>query len=363
MDDNSASAVDPIVMRFAKTRPIIIRYVEDRLSAILRELSRFRSYYVAWEAFDERGYTSYDDISVQKEFAAALQLAEAYYRQFRASDEIVAPLPLYYGSMWLARAVIALYSSSQELGSGLYTHGLRAQFPDLESGRPEGYFEELQAVLAGTSVHFSDRGRLSILSEMLDGDDLSGRSVGLAQLISCVPELGNTIHARIYPRDDDYSGIDPDRGVPLRCGFDYRLPEGEQNPMLAKLDEFSVEFPLAPAFSDRGATIGMRQVHFTTRGDQANADLRMLTVSTPDGLFLERRLSTGEYIPEMAAHLAIQHTLSELVRYHPLVWLAMIDSNTEEYAMVREFLDVTSRKFPLLVLNELSWSTYEFRRV
>lgn len=348
--------------RYSKPRQYDVRYVEDRFSTILRELARFRSYYVAWGAFDARGCVSYDDEAVANEFTNALKLGEAFYRQFRGSDDLVAPLPLYYGSMWFARAIINLYEYREDLGVGLERHGMSAKFPDLQVVDPGNYYDDLTSVLADTYINAAKGGRLSIFSQVLGGDDLSGAKLSVKELLASVPELDGvaeqrTRHARVFLRTDDYVRFDKERAMASEAGFDYRLDDDAAGGD----DEFDREFALAPAFRDRNAFVSMRQVHFSLRGDKDEDDIRTLTLYTPQGLYLERRLRNGLYVPEPAVHLAIQLALSELVRYHPLTWLAMAEANTNEYALVREYMDISSRKYPTLILNELAWKTYDFR--
>lgn len=355
---------NPIVRRFSTPKQHQVRYVEDRLTAVLREISRFRSPSIAWESFDRFGKVSADEEGVFRDFEHFLRLAEAYYKQYRTSDEIVGALPLYYGSMWLSRAIIAQHYYADELGQGLKTHGMSTEFLDIEELDNESIADEIEVIVGGAKVHARPGGRLTILSQALAGDDISGRTFGLGELLSCIPELSETNYCRhpfVRPRTEDSYGFNKQTATFTTCGFDYWVPRPSVNPDVDCID-FDKDIALAPVFRARNAIITGQQVHLDCNTPGPFDDLYDLTITTPEGMFLERRLRDGSYLPEMAVHLAIQHALSELVRYHPMTWLAMADANTEEFILVRNFMEISSRKFPHLVLNELAWTTYDFRR-
>ena len=338
-----------------------VRYVDDRLSAILRELSRFRSSNIAHGAFERVERVDCSGEGVLEHFDYCLKLAEAYYRQFRSSDEVVAALPLYYGSMWLVRAILSLYERPQDLGKGLKSHGMAGKFLDIEDIDLDETSDALEEIIKAARVQVQDAGRLTMLSQVLGRDDISGRSFDLATLLTCVPELADfqeCRHPYVYPRKDDFVEFDKERGLFTRCGFDYRLLDAS-----GYVIDFDREVALAPVFRAKNAYVAGGQVHFDCASPGRFDELHDLTLSTPKGPFLERRLADGSYIPEMAVHLSIQHALSELVRYHAMTWLRMVDANTEECVLVRNFMEISSRKFPHLVLNELAWSTYDFRYV
>lgn len=59
-------------------------------------------------------------------------------------------------------------------------------------------------------------------------------------------------------------------------------------------------------------------------------------------------------------HLILLHLLADDARYSPDEWIDMVDSHSDRYALVREFLHVSEYKFPNLALNELAWRTFVF---
>lgn len=58
--------------------------------------------------------------------------------------------------------------------------------------------------------------------------------------------------------------------------------------------------------------------------------------------------------------LILQHVFSEFARYEADLWLDISNRHTTEYAIIRDFVEASYRKFPLIVLNELTFRNYKF---
>ena len=76
--------------------------------------------------------------------------------------------------------------------------------------------------------------------------------------------------------------------------------------------------------------------------------------------YLECRLHCGLAVPEACAMLILTHQLREFARYHADAWLRMRDKYTKEFAVIRAFIESVYLKFPLLILNELTYRDYRF---
>lgn len=61
------------------------------------------------------------------------------------------------------------------------------------------------------------------------------------------------------------------------------------------------------------------------------------------------------YMPEAATHLVILYGFSMLARYFPDLWMKAIDENVRFAEITDSFLNLTSRKFPNLILDQLTW--------
>lgn len=73
--------------------------------------------------------------------------------------------------------------------------------------------------------------------------------------------------------------------------------------------------------------------------------------------FLVSSLSSGEnsiYLSQISVHFLILYLLSMLSRYYVNLWLGENSSDESRYFyIIEKFLDISERKFPNLVLNEI----------
>lgn len=70
----------------------------------------------------------------------------------------------------------------------------------------------------------------------------------------------------------------------------------------------------------------------------------------------------NEYIPEPAAHFIILYCLGMLSRYYPDIWLKAIDENVILREVIDNLLDIIYRKFPYLILDQMTGTHYICRR-
>jgi hypothetical protein len=66
------------------------------------------------------------------------------------------------------------------------------------------------------------------------------------------------------------------------------------------------------------------------------------------------------YLPEPCAYLAVLFNLGMLARYYPDIWMRAIDSRSQVVNLVQSFLETAERKFPNLILDQLSGTRFRF---
>ena len=73
--------------------------------------------------------------------------------------------------------------------------------------------------------------------------------------------------------------------------------------------------------------------------------------------FLVSSLSVGEnfiYLSQISVHFLILYLLSMLSRYYVNIWQSENSSDEDRYFyIIEKFLDISERKFPNLILNEI----------
>jgi hypothetical protein len=64
------------------------------------------------------------------------------------------------------------------------------------------------------------------------------------------------------------------------------------------------------------------------------------------------------YISEPASFLITLYCLGMLSRYYPDVWMKTIDQNVRVAETVDLLLSIAHRKFPVLLLDQLTWAKH-----
>jgi hypothetical protein len=107
-----------IIARFSALRKAEIRSSDNPLSAVWRALQRFSGVQQATKLFP---VDSAADIA---KFNAYIELADGFAAVAEDADIILDPLLLYYATMWLSRALIAVKLGISHSAS-LKAHGAR----------------------------------------------------------------------------------------------------------------------------------------------------------------------------------------------------------------------------------------------
>lgn len=336
-----------IIERFETPRRVIERKSDDPFGAVWRELQRFSGDDAARRAMDARHVADQARLTGLRN---EVRLADAYYISYRDADEIIDPMILYYGAYALAKAICyaALHEDAYRDWRKRPTHGISSK---------------IGTSLRDSRVSFQNNGTAQALAHALGGHAPREGTLSAVDLFRAVPELdgvlrdlglGGTTAIQVFPDEDKETSA-------------ARIFRNHQHVHLSMQDDeysnedFEREVPIFHALAARGALlqIGLRQLSWDSKRG-GRSDLYFMAMRTPEGLFFERRLPGGYYIPEMGVHLVLLHLLADFARYRPEQWIDMVDRHTDEYALVREFIHVSEYKFPNLALNELTERTFLF---
>lgn len=343
-----------IVKRFKAARPLIVRKSDDPFTSTWRSLVRFTGTDAASRVFDLRDGQNVENL---QDVRNCIRLADSFYDSYVNADDVIDPALMYYGSMWLACAVIYADGSSEEVASlrNRPHHGVTTTFAPAA-----------KRIFLDARVDLLAAKTAQIFASVLGGDVIAGQSLKMLDILRLLPELDDILRevtgagTRAIPVwKTNFSGFENEafrklypRSVSISFGSFEEDLDGEG---------FANEVAVMDALVDRELVIAehSKTCMWTTRGFDEQ-DLRTLCIATSDALYLERVMPSGHYLPELAAHLIVLHALSDLVRYHPNEWIRMVDDHTDEYSIIREFITVSERKYPNLILNELTRTTYVF---
>jgi len=274
-------------------------------------------------------------------FLFAIKQAREYYRAAEACDILTKPLLLYYGMMALGKALITSQdpeypSTTSVLRHGLSTRKLKRddyQFADDEVRvQKDGIFNVLHGTLSGPEFENQQRFRMK-------------------DLLAVIPEL-MPAYTRLYglPQvcllGECTQGPKPAWHVPRAFVSGTNRTREELLDLLNRHGGESVR--VAPA--DDREEPGM----FRLFVDGA-ADEHPLLLHDFAGQKHLRYPHEGDLVlPEISIHYMIMFVLGMLCRYETERWGEMILTfSSHDTFLINEFLNVSMRKFPNLILDKL----------
>lgn len=170
----------------------------------------------------------------------------------------------------------------------------------------------------------------------------------LEDLLSFIPEL-----------KDDFENIFDKKSLAIKVDRikdedgEYLFYEGDHFTDLSKFNDFINNIPnfdkyyVYPSFFSNGFSCFKKPM--------ADEDIVLRNIMGEE--FLVSSLQSGEnsiYLSQITVHFLILYLLSMLSRYYVNLWLGEESSDESRYFyIIEKFLDISERKFPNLVLNEI----------
>jgi hypothetical protein len=259
--------------------------------------------------------------------AYTVRTAREYYTAAEGVTDLTRPLLLFYGMSNLAKV---LFMCKHGKLSPSRSHGLTDVDESLD------FAEQL--------VEINQDGTFPMFHGCFSKQNLKGISFSLRELLSLVPELKPNFEA-IYKQKSNSIRI-----YNVKFGTRFSDPEFKKYEWLKILK-------ITPDFGDN-----YRHFQFFDEG----ATL-FHTANIEKELFISAGLSGEEYfvlpllkkqksviLPELSTHYLIMYLLSILCRYTSKKWLELLmGTKSGEMYIVEKFLEVSFRKFPNLILNQL----------
>lgn len=295
-----------------------------------------------------------------------MKQAREYYRAARRSDLFVRPLLAYYGMMTLSKALMLTMVPTYPENTAVLRHGISTR------KRKRGDF-----CFFTDQVRVQQEGLFPELARKKGWDSLIGESWTMKKLLSLIPELQDG-YRQLFQEETLYPLVildipeDLDRGMPFV--LEERLldvlhltPKG----LTQRLNRFPHKGEAW--FTCEETAVTPRQILlFWHHPRIPHVDRWQRGFDHP----LFREDLQGNHclfptpgpleggIPELFVHYALLFALSMLCRYEPPLWGEMVHGMvSEEIVLIQEFLQVTQRKFPNLILNELFEEKILFRRM
>ena len=260
--------------------------------------------------------------------------AKEYYFSARDASVLTKPTLLYYGASCLVKALILSKRCYQDDSTGHGIEVFKSSADDLMGFRikpVKGTFLQLYQVLENKNTNL-----------------INSIDFNLEDLLSFIPEL-----------NEDFENIFNKKSLAIKVDRikdedgEYLFYEGDYFSNISILNEFFDNIPnfgkyyLPPLVSPKGIVCFKRP--------QSNEDIVLKNIMGEE--FLVSSLQSSEnfiYLSQITVHFLILYLLSMLSRYYVNLWLNEKSSDeTRYFYIIEKFLDISERKFPNMILNEI----------
>jgi hypothetical protein len=296
-------------------------------------LSYFESEHNAREYLAEKLQKEFSQLEINelaKNLSVDMQAAREYYRAAQNVSPLTRPLLIYYGMVNLAK--VLHIASKGEAPEGK-KHGLKTVKP-------------WNLILAELSVKIKQYGIFPEFYHCYSNEDIHAASFSLKQLFSQVPELKIAFETVYKEKSLSLKVIRVRHGISI---VDSELKKYEKlEESIRKIPEVALRFHKDIQMFENHAVL------FLVNRETRNPLIRALSGEEFLVLPILHTNGTCVVLPELSTHFLIMFMLGMTARYHPKIWAdAIKGQESGDIYIIQNFLDVTARKFPNLILNEL----------
>lgn len=287
--------------------------------------------------------------------------AREFFHSGIGSNVLVRPLLLYYGMVNLAKMLILALDPYYPSHTKLLAHGITTR------KMKKGDYHFLQ-----DEVKLQKDGLLPHLMQLLTGNKRKDSYI-VKELISLIPELRSTFHTLyqenvlmpIYISDEfDTSTFCTSLFLPLS------ILEQKDLSLPAFVDYIN-QFNTSDDYFSAGQIYDRQNIFQLNWHSIANVHV----FDSPNGfnnpLFIRDLMGKYSFwlqpderlmLPEVTIHLLTMYVLGMLCRYDGDLWGRMHFSfYSQDLYLIQEFIHISPRKYPNLILNLLFGEIYDFR--
>ncbi|GAB7388487.1 YaaC family protein [Bacillaceae bacterium] len=293
-----------------------------------------------------------------------LKQAKQYYRAAQKSDILIRPLLLYYGMMSFVKAVVLTYDPNYPHDAKVMRHGISTR--KLKRANYE---------FSADAVRMQKDGLLPLFCKHVAGKSCEEKFT-VKEMLAQLPEL-HEVYGNLYGEEK----LVPVAVLPRSAGSTFtvlELPERALDSVhltapafvaflnrYNRHDAYFKEHPAEnPQIKPEGGTILLawhhpRHAHVDDGAEGFENDLFLADYKGKHYLRLDGR--PKQLLPEVCIHYMLMYNLGMLCRYETELWGEMIFSfASSDVYIINEFLTLSLRKFPNLILDLLFGARFLF---
>lgn len=315
-------------------KPVTIVHTENAVKEIWSMFGFFQSEHNA-ETYLKHKFSEFQDLpELKTTLAYTVRTAREYYIAAENVTDLTRPLLLFYGMINLAKV---LFMATHGKLSPSRAHGLLNVDESLD------FQEQL--------VRVTQDGTFPQFHGCFSNQSLEGSTFCLKELLSLIPEVKVNFET-VYNQKSNAIKIQRSKlGISL---VDPEFTKYGNLEVLSNIPSMKNEYPHFQFFENHAFL-------FPTT-DEIEQDFVRKALSGEEYWALP--LTKGQNImilPEMSVHYLIMFLLGFLSRYTSKKWLELLIGNkTGEIYIIQKLLEISTRKFPNLILNELYEKQFVF---
>lgn len=281
--------------------------------------------------------SSEEILELARNLSVDMQAAKEYFKAAEGVSLLTRPLLIYYGMVNLAKVLHIACKGETPEGK---RHGL-------ESLKP------WNGVLSELSVKVKQYGIFPEFYHCYSNEEIHGSNFSIKQLLSQIPEV-KVAYETVYKEKSLSLKV-------IRAKYGVSLVDSE----FEKYNDPQKLLANTPTLKKNAKGIQIFKNHvflFSTMWDK-NEQPFTRALSGEEFLVLPFEGADGTFkvLPELSTHFLIMFLLGMTARYHPKVWSESIKGqNSGDIYVIQNFLEITARKFPNLILNELRKRNFFF---
>lgn len=311
----------------AAIKPVRIIHTDNPVREIWSMLSYFESERNVEEYLKKRFSTCDEFPEVKKSLASTMKAAKEYYTAAESVTILTRPLLLFYGMTALSKVV---FMATHGKPSPSTSHGLDTED---ESSPFQDY-----------SARVTHDGTFPQFHGCISKQNLRDTVFSTKELLSLIPEI-KINYETVYDQKSNALKIErQSHGIAI---VDSELEKYGDLDIISKIPK------LHERYAKTIQVFGDRAILFCVNHEAEDPVVR--AISGEEYLVLPLiKQSRTIALPEMSTHFMIMYLLGMLSRYPLRQWLEIVGGEESgDIYIIQKFLEVTTRKFPNLILSEL----------
>lgn len=316
--------------------------------------------------YNENGYKDSFKLAFvnTSKFIYFIKQAKEYFISANKSNILVKPLLIYYGMMSLIKAVILTKDPDYPNKTGVLRHGITTR--KLKKSNYHFHEDEIKIQKEGLLPWFYTIMHNSNDNSYTSNKIIEGNKYKIKDLLAMIPELHNT-YTLLYNEyhmlpftikqftNSSVELIFPINSLKIFTG-DIQLIEQLNNNSYDHDNNFTlnnINNDLISIIWNGKITNPIKYANFFAN--------KLLIQDIKGNYYLRKFTDNNDILPDILIDYMLMYNLGMLCRYETELWGEIIFSFTsEDMYIINEFVNLSMRKFPNLIINELFKEFYIF---